>query len=61
MTTTETLGGQLDGRPRCGRHRRGSATLPEFRSTARPTPVADQSFQERRADVTPPDTPTPVS
>ncbi|MFF3327566.1 hypothetical protein [Streptomyces sp. NPDC002889] len=39
----------------------GSATLPEFRSTARLTLVSDQSFQESHANVTLRDTPTTVS
>ncbi|MCX5372603.1 IMP dehydrogenase [Streptomyces sp. NBC_00103] len=39
----------------------GSATLPEFRSTARLTLVSDQSFQESHASVTLRDTPTTVS
>ncbi|MFD9225642.1 IMP dehydrogenase [Streptomyces sp. NPDC060064] len=39
----------------------GSATLPEFQSTARLTLVSDQSFQESHANVTLRDTPTTVA
>ncbi|WP_392667262.1 IMP dehydrogenase [Streptomyces sp. LN785] len=39
----------------------GSATLPEFHSTARLTLVSDQSFQESHANVTLRDTPPTVS
>lgn len=39
----------------------GSATLPEFRSTARLTLVSDQSFQESHANVTLRDTPATLS
>ncbi|WP_030802225.1 IMP dehydrogenase [Streptomyces sp. NRRL S-337] len=39
----------------------GSATLPEFRSTAPLTMVSDQGFQESHANVTLRDTPTAVS
>jgi IMP dehydrogenase len=39
----------------------GSATLPEFQSTARLTLVSDQSFQESHANVTLRDTPATIA